>query len=283
MKVLITGSTGFVGRHLVPMLESAGYEIFHLVRDKKGFEHEFVWDFKGPLPDGIPKCDVIIHLAAYVDFGLNFNIEPYNVNTVSTLRLSAYAKAHNAYFILASTVAVHGSKHAQINEDTPVVLENHYAISKYLAEQAVQTIVNDFCILRISGIYGLDGPEHLGLNRAMSEAFHHQKIPSLMGTGKARRNYICVLDAASWILKLLMHRAGCRESMGKDRGDKILYFAGTEVLTIEEYLKTIVDVLLPGRELVRVEGQAGNDSIISASSAPFPLTKFRNYLQSLKR
>lgn len=267
----------------MPMLESARYEIFHIVRNKKGFEHELQWDFTGPLPDGMPKCDVIIHLAAHVDFGLNFNIEQYNVNTVSTFRLSAYAKAHSVYFILASTVGIHGSKYAQINKDTPIVPENHYAESKYLAEQAVQTVVDDSCILRISGIYGLNGPEHLGLNRAISEAFYHQKPPLLIGHGKGRRNYICVLDAARWFLNLIMQRAECKESTKKDRGDKILYLAGTEVLTIEEYLKTIVDVLLPGRALVRIEGQDGNDSIISASSAPFPLIKFRDYLQSMKR
>ena len=283
MKILMTGSTGFTGKYLVRMLEDSNCGIWHLVRNKKGFKNELIWDFKGPLPVGIPKCDVIVHLAAHVDFGLDFDIEPYNVNTVSTLRLSAYAKAHNAYFILASTVGIHGSKHAQISKDTPVAPENHYAVSKYLAEQVVQTVVNDSCILRISGIYGLDGPDHLGLNRAINEVFYRKKPPSLMGSGKIRRNYICVTDVARWILHLLMQRSGDKECTGKERGNKILYLAGTEVLSIEKYLKTIVDVLLPGKKLIRLEGQSGHNNFVSASSAPFALTGFREYLQSLRR
>ena len=106
MRILITGASGFVGRHLEKLLEISGYEFYHLVRNKKGFYNEFIWDFKGPLPEGIPVCDVIVHLAAYVDFSSNLDIDQYKVNTVSTLRLAAHAKEHGAYFIFASTAGV---------------------------------------------------------------------------------------------------------------------------------------------------------------------------------
>ena len=103
MRILTTGSTGFTGKCLLPMLEDSGYEIYHLVRNKKGFKNEFVWNFMSPLPEEVPPCDIVIHLAAHVNFGQNLEIIQYNVNTVSTIKLSAYAKAHNAYFVFAST------------------------------------------------------------------------------------------------------------------------------------------------------------------------------------
>ena len=66
MRILTTGSTGFTGKCLLPMLEESGYEIYHLVRNKKEFKNEFVWDFISPLPEEVPPCDVVIHLAAIV-------------------------------------------------------------------------------------------------------------------------------------------------------------------------------------------------------------------------
>ena len=184
MKILLTGSTGFVGKHLVKLLEENNYEVYRIVRENKGSENKHVWDFKGLLPS-IPECDIVVHLAAYVNFGADFNIEQYIVNTVSTLKLLNYAKTYNAYFIFASMVGVHGTKYPQVSSDTPIAPENHYAVSKYLAEQAIKTCSDNYSILRICGIYGIDGPPHLGLNKAISDAVY-RKGPILRGSGSAK-------------------------------------------------------------------------------------------------
>lgn len=280
MKILMTGSSGFVGKSLVPILENAGYEIYHLVRNKKGFKSEFIWDFISPLPEEVPQCDIVIHLAAHVNFSQNLEITQYNVNTVSTIKLAAYAKAHKAYFIFASTVGVHGSQYAVIDKDTPVNPENHYALSKYLAEEVVKTYLDNYSILRICGIYGLDGPGHMGLNRAISNAVHKKNVPVLMGPGKAKKNYICVQDVAQWILYLVNNYKVVAHST--ELGIKeILYLAGPEVLTIEDYLKFIVKVVLPGMELERIDGTESQDLVVRASSAPFSELTFKQYLSSL--
>jgi UDP-glucose 4-epimerase len=280
MKVLITGSTGFVGRHLVPLLETAGHEMFHLVRNKKRLEHEFVWDFKGPLPGGIPECDAIIHLAAYVDFSLNLNVAQYNINTISTIKLSAYSNARNAHFILASMAGIHGSRHTLIDIDTPINPENHYAMSKYLAEEVVRTSVDNYSILRIGGIYGLDGPAHLELNNSINDAVYRKQTPVLKGSGKAKRNYICVLDVARWILSLV---GQCRAATGstKDNIQETIYMAGPEIMSIEDYLQTLVETALPGRQIEKLEGAEAKDLVITESPAPFNMMAFRQYITSL--
>ena len=280
MKILMTGSTGFVGKCLASMLEGSGYEIWHLVRNKKGFKNEFVWDFTSPLPEEVPPCDVVIHLAAHVNFGQSLKIIQYNVNTVSTIKLSAYAKAHNAYFVFASTVGVHGSQYTVIDGDTPVNPENHYALSKYLAEEVVKTYLDNYSILRICGIYGLDGPEHLGLNRAISNAVHKKKVPVLMGPGKAKKNYICVQDVARWILYLVNNYEVVSRSTKTDiKG--IIYLAGCETMTVEEYLELITETILGGMELERKSGHESHDLVVRASHAPFPQLTFRQYLSTL--
>lgn len=280
MRILITGVSGFVGRHLEKLLKSSGYEVFQLVRNAKGNGNEFLWDFKSNLPAKVPICDVLIHLAACVDFSTNLNIAQYDANTISTLKLAAYAQKYNAYFILASMAGIHGTKYPLIDDKTPIDPENHYAVSKYLAEEAVKTFVDNSSILRIGGIYGLNGPDHLGLNKAINNAIYKKSPPVLKGSGKAKRNYICVLDAARWIFYLL-EKYGTDTASRENKIRETLYLAGHETMTIEEYLQTIVNVVLPNMGIMRTEGNDGNDLIVNASSPPFNLQTFKEYLNSL--
>ncbi|MFB3883664.1 MAG: NAD-dependent epimerase/dehydratase family protein [Thermodesulfobacteriota bacterium] len=276
MKILLTGSTGFTGKCLVSLLKNSGHDIFHLVRDKKGLKNEYVWDFVSPVPEELPSCDVLVHLAAHVDFGKDLEILQYNVNTLSTMHLGAYARVQNAYFIFASMVGVHGSQHAEVGQDTPVNPESHYAVSKYLAEEVIRGLVENYTILRICGIYGLNGPQHLGLNKAISDAVQEKIAPVLKGPGKAKRNYICVSDVAQWILCLVN-----RYEASKSHRRETLYLAGPEVMAIEEYLEIIVEVLLHGMKLERVAGSEGRDLVVKSSPAPFSQLTFRQYLNSL--
>lgn len=276
MRILITGISGFVGRHLEKLLKSSEFEIFKLVRNEKGNGKEFVWDFKSDLPAKVPACDVIIHLAACVDFGINLNIAQYDANTISTLKLAAYAQKHNAYFILASMAGIHGTKLSLIDDKTPIDPENHYAVSKYLAEEAVKTFANNYTILRIGGIYGLDGPSHLGLNKAINNAIYKKEPPVLYGTGYAKRNYICVIDVARWILSLIKKYKASNKKI-----KEILYLASTEIMSIEEYLQAIADVVLKNGKLIRTEGNEATDWIVTPSEPSFNFRTFRGYLNSL--
>ena len=276
----MTGSTGFTGKCLVRILEDSGHEIWHLVRNKKGLKRELVWDFSSPLPEGLPLCDILVHLAADVKFSRNFEFTQYNVNTVPTIKLAAYANAHNVYFIFASTVSVHGSQYTEINSNTPIQPENHYAVSKYLAEEVIKTYVENHSILRICGIYGLDGPTHLGLNKALSDAIHNRISPILRGPGKAKRNYISVNDVARWIF-CLTEKYETLSISTRNNIRETLYLGGPEVKTIEEYLELIVKMILPGMKLVRIAGPESLDLVLKTSLAPFPQLTFNQYLSSL--
>ncbi len=161
MRILMTGGSSFTGRSLVPILINTGCEIFNLVRKNKKDDHDFIWDFSGPLPEEIPPVDILIHLAAYVSFEKNTDFIQYKVNTISTMTLASWAQTGNAYFILASMVGIHGSTLEFVDENSPINPDTPYAVSKYLSEEVVRRAGIPFSILRINGIYGLDGPPHL--------------------------------------------------------------------------------------------------------------------------
>ena len=65
--VLITGGSGFVGRHLTALLQSQGYSVQWLSRktDPESKIKQYTWDYKqGKIdPQAILSADVIIHLA----------------------------------------------------------------------------------------------------------------------------------------------------------------------------------------------------------------------------
>jgi nucleoside-diphosphate-sugar epimerase len=232
-----------------------------------------------PSPPNLPPFDVLIHLAAQVDFERALEPTLYRVNTVATLHLASAARERNAYFILASTVSVHGADQAYLDEHSPIRPMTHYAMSKYLAEEAVKSHGGPYSLLRLNGIYGLDGPSHLGLNRALSGAFHRREKPVLRGPGKSRRNYICVIDVARWIEHLVKRYEGSsHKSLGPA---ETIYLAGPEVISIEEYLTQVAAALLPGEDILRREGAESGDIIVKAAPSPFELLTFRRYLHDL--
>lgn len=59
MKILITGSSGFIGQHLVPFLEKKGYEIIRADRT-----HGCDLTIKSNV-DLLPDVDIVVHLAAH--------------------------------------------------------------------------------------------------------------------------------------------------------------------------------------------------------------------------
>lgn len=66
-RVLITGGSGMIGRHLTDRLLQRGYEVSHLGRSKRdsGSVKTFVWDPKKNIldPEALSGIDAIVHLA----------------------------------------------------------------------------------------------------------------------------------------------------------------------------------------------------------------------------
>lgn len=65
MRVLVSGSAGFIGSALVPSLKSAGHEVVRLVRAKRGAEGEIAWDPAAEVvdPAALEGFGAVVHLA----------------------------------------------------------------------------------------------------------------------------------------------------------------------------------------------------------------------------
>ena len=199
-RILITGASGFIGSRLIKSLnEHSEFKIFRGVRTlgSNNSESDVLIDLSDitsilNLVDNY-RFTTIVHLAAKVGWGGLTYEEMYTENVLASGALGYVAHKMGAKLIFSSAALVHGQTATQISLDIPVTVDTDYARTKYDAEMLLRSILPAVCIFRIGGVFGQNGPNHLGLNRAISEALKG-KAPTIHGKGEGQRNYIFVDD-----------------------------------------------------------------------------------------
>ena len=150
MKVFLTGSTGFIGRHVAARLTEMGFDTTCLVRKSNIFlddpsirvieaDLRAVCD-RNSAYEFVRNHDYVIHCAAIRGEQSLPWAKYYQVNVDATrLLLDASLKAGVKRFIFLSSVGVMGTRPGQLpaNEMTPYAPDSNYHRSKMLAEQQV--------------------------------------------------------------------------------------------------------------------------------------------------
>ena len=171
---LVTGGTGFLGRHLVPALCRAGHRVRVLTRHPA--DHHWLKRYPqleiieadildtGRVNDAVAGCDYVIHAAGKFRFwGDRDTFEQVNVGgTENVLRAAAEtaALAPVKKLIYVSTVAVIGNPDPNriVDESHPANPADAYQWSKLHAEQAVLRAVErdgvPAVIVRPGAFYG---------------------------------------------------------------------------------------------------------------------------------
>lgn len=166
MRILITGATGFIGRHLVERL-APEHEVYALVRRVPAAPlptiHYLCQDLAQPLDrTQLPQqLDAIIHQATVIDTNSVDVATPFLVNVVGTWRLLEYAVAAGVRtFVHASTGGIYGCSHQPLSEGDPPNPMDLYSLTKAQAELAVQAAAGDFhkVVLRYFFPYGVGTP-----------------------------------------------------------------------------------------------------------------------------
>ena len=183
MKILITGSSGMLGRALCQELSSDKYEIVGLdiVELKaqssklKGFIECNITDREKTIANIVStKPNIVIHTAAYTDVdGCEQNPEKaHRVNALGTETVALACRKCGAFLYYISTDFVFdGEKEsAYVEKDLPNPV-NIYGKSKLDGERFVQSILKKIVIVRSSWLFGKGGRNFVDtlLNKAKSE------------------------------------------------------------------------------------------------------------------
>jgi GDP-4-dehydro-6-deoxy-D-mannose reductase len=145
-RALITGGTGFVGRHLVSFLVSRGVQVGVLASCEFSKEPSGVAFYEADVRDRDKvhsamhdfKPHHVYHLAAIssVPFSWKSPRQTYEVNVLGTLNLfeAAISLPSPPRILNVSTAQVYGPSDSALSETSSVVPDNPYAASKLMAE-----------------------------------------------------------------------------------------------------------------------------------------------------
>ena len=205
MKIIITGSNGFIGKNLLKYLSKYKYEIYKLSVDfnnknAKELIHKILIEFK-------PNC--IIHLAGLAH---NKSYKPksiININTNYTIYLTDLCNMLNIKkFIYVSSIGVLGenSENTIFDEKSKYNPYNLYTLSKMNAEKYIikhfKNRKTKYTILRPSLIIGKNAPGNIKLIKK----FLKIGIPLPISDFNNKRNIIHISDLCNLIYKCLSYK-----------------------------------------------------------------------------
>jgi nucleoside-diphosphate-sugar epimerase len=219
--ILVTGATGFVGRHFCERLLADGRRVRCAVRSADRARRVLPQPAiaiaeVGPLGRGTDWSGVlqdvrtVVHLAARAHILEEKAADPLaaflEVNTDGTLQLArAASKAGAARFIFMSSVKVHGESSgpgAFSTADTPAPVDP-YGVSKWRAEQGLAELAQqgrmEVVIVRPPLVYGPGvGANFLRLMRLVD-----RRIPLPLGRVDNRRSLVSIWNLCDLLVKCL--------------------------------------------------------------------------------
>ena len=262
--ILVTGASGFIGLEVCKQLDFLNYTYYPLcfknVKNTKFISCDLSNITEAEKILDRYKPTIVINISAIVNFNNNINSNIYSLNVLFPSILAEYCRNSNAFLIQLSTIAINNKKNKYIGPDSEILPSNDYSMSKYLAEEIIKFSGCSYVILRLGGVFGKNGPSHLGINKSISNAINNIN-PTYVGNGVSRRNYIYVKDVANSIIKCFEEKI-----MG-------IHYLGGEIKTIKNMLDIICDIR--GNDIIpmQVIGDETDDEIIMNSKL-FNFTPF---------
>lgn len=207
MKILVTGSTGFIGSKLTERLRSLGHEV-------TGYDITLGFDLLNleTLDNFIRNTDIVYHVAAQADLTQLTTVDKAKdciaQNVLATDNVAYLCAKYNKWLIYASTVCVYGNQevHPETEDTTLPNPSELYACSKYAGEWIVKgyskNFGNPFTILRFATIYGPGMRPALGIHIFMSQALKGEDI-TVHGDGLQDRTQTYIDDLVDGCVAVL--------------------------------------------------------------------------------
>jgi len=242
-KVLVTGSSGFLGSHVADALEEQGYQVvlFDNIpsKYKSKTQQEYIGDILKPsdIEQAVKDCDIIYHFAAQADINTSSNNPPQTIraNIIGTQNILEAARQNRVKRILfASTIYVYSE------------LGSFYRVSKQACEKMIEEYQREYglnyTILRYGSLYGPRANEFNSISTILTQALRDKKIVR-RGDGQEIREYIHIKDAAQLSV----------QALNEENENKHLVITGAQTLRIKDLLQMIKEIFQHSIEIKYID------------------------------
>jgi len=200
MRIIVTGSRGFIGKQLCKRLLNLGHDVVEM--DLSIGDNVENWDSF----EKLPSFDYLIHLAARLFVPESFE-KPrsfYQTNIMGTLNAIEACRLHNAKFVFFSSYAYGAPDYLPIDEQHPVKSFNPYSRSKIMGEDICKSYFADFgvksIIFRPFNIYGPKQDSRFLIPSIIEQA---KQASITLKDNRPKRDYIFIDDIISAVIKAL--------------------------------------------------------------------------------
>src|SRR3990167_4543456 len=225
LKVVVTGSEGFIAQHVIRKLRALGHEVIGIdslefqVHQVEAYKYKqkseacrFLHGFSGSWSHVYESSDAVIHLGAAVGVGQSMYqpAEYVEKNSHDTARMLEEIKGKTKRLVVASSMSIYGEGPSNIGKPIPTHelwgpnLNNVYALTKYDQEQLCLIMGRAYGVpttaLRFFNVYGpgqsLNNP-YTGVLAIFASRLLNDKPPVIYEDGHQSRDFIHVDDIAN--------------------------------------------------------------------------------------
>lgn len=226
-RVLVTGSSGFIGSELSKYLDLQGYKVWKLDKNSKlESEHEFQIDIsKKTQFESISNLqfDTIVHCAAQTDVRQSVDQPAPDLlsNTLGTLFLIEFAVDVGVknFVYINSGGAIYGEDQLPLNEKSTISPASPYGLSKFAGEEYVRILSNRFGLnwssLALSNVYGEVKRNQKGVIYEFAKSLLENRTPVIYGK-EVTRDFIYIDDVLRAIEKAIITPTNCRVNISSN-------------------------------------------------------------------
>jgi UDP-glucose 4-epimerase len=217
---LVTGAYGFVGRHVARAAARSGFRVAGLGHGNWTRDESRAWGLEDWRTDDVTleslltyggTPDIIVHCAGSgsVAFSMTHPQQDFARTVVGTLAVLEFMRLSSPQtcLVLPSSAGVYGQCDIlPISIDAPLRPTSPYGLHKKMAEELCQSYARHFSlsctIVRLFSVYGIGLRKQLLWDACQKISAGEDEF---FGTGREKRDWIQVDDAADLLLQAAAH------------------------------------------------------------------------------